>query len=227
MTPALRDPVGQVATTFEEKEEMIRREMYPDPPDKFFPEIAQKEGTAHEKVTKELVQKALVHQSTKKAPGPDKINFRALRLLWKWDSERIFQPIRQCVRLGHHPHAWRTAKGILLRKPNKVDYTQVKSYRIISLLNSLGKVTEKVVAELISASLELNGALHQGQMGCRKQRSCIDAVARVMSRVEEAWGRGNIAALLLMDVKGAFDHVSSKRLQKRMQEIGLDSSLVS
>ena len=48
-----------------------------------------------------------------------------------------------------------------------------------------------------------------------------------MSRVEEAWSRGNIAALLLMDVKGAFDHVSKKRLQRRMQEIGIDSNLIS
>ncbi|KAI0999672.1 hypothetical protein K3495_g8523 [Podosphaera aphanis] len=214
-TPALRDPAGQIPTTFEEKEEMIRRVMYPERPDKNLPELTHIDGTTHKKVTREVVQKALFHQSTTKAPGSDRINFRALRLLWKWDSERIVRLIRQCVRSGHHPHSWRTAKGILLRKPNKVDYRQVKSCRITSLLNSLGKVTEKVVAELIAESCELRGTLHQGQMGYRKQRSCIDAVARVMSRVEEVWSRGNIAALLLMDVKGAFDHVIKKKASEK------------
>jgi len=29
-----------------------------------------------------------------------------------------------------------------------------------------------------------------------------------MKRVEEAWERGNTAAVLLMDVKGAFPHVA-------------------
>lgn len=81
------------------------------------------------------------------------------------------------------------------------------------------------MAELISESCELSGVLHQGQMGSRKQRSCIDAVARVVNKVEEAWGRGNIAALLLMDVKGAFDHVRCTTLQ-RMQEMQIDGNII-
>ena len=204
---------------------MIRRVMFPAPQGDSHPEIFQEEGRAYLKVTKAIVQRALDHQSTKKAPGPDKLNFLAIRLLWKWDAERVVCLIRQSIKMGYHPYAWRTVKGILLRKPNKLDYTQVKSYRIISLLNCLGKVAEKVVAELIAEWCELSGSLHQGQMGCRKQRSCIDAVARVMTKTEKAWEKRNIAALLLMDVKGAFDHVNCERLKSRMQGMGLDKNL--
>lgn len=64
-------------------------------------------------------------------------------------------------------------------------------------------------------------------MECKKLRSYIDAVARVMSRVEDAWSRVDVAALLLMDIKGAFDHVSSTRLQKRVQEMSIDTNLVN
>lgn len=63
---------------------------------------------------------------------------------------------------------WRIAKGVLLRKQNKSYYSQVKSYRVISLLSSLGKVAEKEAAELISDWCEKSGVLHQGQMGSRK-----------------------------------------------------------
>ena len=108
-----------------------------------------------------------------------------------------------------------------------MDYAQVKSYRVISLLNCLGKVTEKVVAELISGWCESNNLLHQGQMGSRKNRSCVDAVARVMNQVEESWQRGNVAALLLMDVKGAFDYVSRNHLLRHMKKMGVDGSLIS
>lgn len=213
VTPALQDPEGGIATTFEEKEEMIRRVMFPAPLGGNQRLIFQKEGRSYLKVNNAVVQRALFYQSTKKAPGPDKMNFLALRFLWKWDAEWVVCLIRQSINIGYHTYAWRTAKGILLRKPNKLDYTQVKSYRIISLLNCLGKVAEKVVAELITDWCELSGSLHQGQMGCRKQRSCIDAVARVMTKTEKAWEKGNIAALLLMGVKGAFDHVNCDRLQ--------------
>jgi hypothetical protein len=47
-----------------------------------------------------------------------------------------------------------------------------------------------------------------------------------MKRVEEAWGRGNTAAVLLMDVKGAFPHVAKGNLIKRMEEMGFEADLV-
>lgn len=134
VTPALQGPNGMIAATIEEKEEMIRTNCFPAPPLDGQELPRQTTGPAHLDVTESSVWQALHHQSTKKAPGPDRLNFHALRLLWEWDSVRIISLIRQCLRQGYHPYAWRTAKGVL-RKPNKIDYTQVKSYRVISLLN--------------------------------------------------------------------------------------------
>ncbi|KAL1963932.1 hypothetical protein VTN77DRAFT_7738 [Rasamsonia byssochlamydoides] len=69
------------------------------------------------------------------------------------------------MELGQPPDI---AKGILLQKPNKPNYTLVKAYRVISLLNCLGKVIEKIAAEAISDYYETMGVLHPGQMGsCR------------------------------------------------------------
>lgn len=83
-----------------------------------------------------------------------------------------------------------------------------------------------MVAELLYDWFETNGVLHQGKMGSRKQRSCIDTVARVINRVEQAWDRGNFAALLLTNFKGEFDHVSRNCLLRRLKEIGVDGNLV-
>jgi hypothetical protein len=40
-------------------------------------------------ITEEDIEKALFEQSIKKALGPDKLNFKALRLLWSWDKAKI------------------------------------------------------------------------------------------------------------------------------------------
>ena len=48
---------------------------------------------------------------------------------------------------GMCPQAWKTAKGILLRKADKPDYKNVNAYRGISLLKFLRKVIEKIAAE--------------------------------------------------------------------------------
>src|SRR5699024_4885584 len=110
-------------------------------------------------VDEELVRPALFHQAVQKAPGIDRLKFRALRLLWEWDSPRIVALARQCFRLGLHPPVWKVAKGILLRKPNKLDYTAVKTYRVISLLNCLGKVVEKIAADAIAHHCENTGVV--------------------------------------------------------------------
>jgi hypothetical protein len=49
------------------------------------PEISQ----MHELIPLELIKKAIFTQSIKKAPGPDRLTFQAIRLLWGWDKPRI------------------------------------------------------------------------------------------------------------------------------------------
>jgi hypothetical protein len=85
-----------------------------------------------------------------------------------------------------HSKAWKKAKGILLRKLNKSDYFIAKSYRVISLLNYLGKVAEKVAVTAIANFCEINELLHEGKFGYRKQRSAIDAVAKLIYTIEKA-----------------------------------------
>ena len=92
------------------------------------------------------IEHALFSLSTKRAPGKDRLNFKAIRLLWTWDKERVLNLIQACIQLGYQPKSGKIAKGIILRKPNKPNYTIPKAYRVISVLNCLGKVTEKTIA---------------------------------------------------------------------------------
>lgn len=110
-------------------------------------------------VSAKAVRDSLFAQSGKEAPGPDGINFKALRLLWRWAEERFVSLARGCIRLGHHPRTWKTAKGILLRKQGEPTYTIAKAYRVTSLLSCLGKVVEKVVATWIASCCERNDSL--------------------------------------------------------------------
>ena len=176
-TPALIGPNNEVATTMQEKEALVRAHAFPTPPVFCGAEYQPRQGAAHLSITKNSVGKALLCQSVKKAPGPNMHNFRILRILWDWDSDRITSVVIQAIRLQYHPQKWRHAKGVLLEKPNKRDRTLVKSYRVISLLNCLGKVVEKLVAEQLSQFCETNGKLHKRQMGAQKHRSAINAAA--------------------------------------------------
>ena len=49
---------------------------------------------------------------------------------------------------------------MVLKKPNKLDNTIPKAYRVISLLNCLGKVAEKIIATRLSYLAETTDLLY-------------------------------------------------------------------
>jgi len=78
---------------------------------------------------------------------------------------------------GIHPECWKESIGIILLKPGKPDYLKPKAYRIIVLLNCLGKTLEKIIATRLSFLANSGtGLLHPSQLGGRKQRLVVDIV---------------------------------------------------
>ena len=118
------------------------------------------------------------------------------------------------------------AKGILLRKPDKPSYLVPKAYRVISLLECLGKVVEKVVAGKISRFCEERAVLHEGQFGSRRNRGTQDAILQLITFVERAWHDKQLAGAIFMAAKGAFDRVNQKRLTQVLINVGLSQNLV-
>ena len=73
---------------------------------------------------------------------------------------------------------------------------------------------------------ERRNKLHDGQCGCWKRRSAVDAVAVLMNRTQQAWQGKKVAGALLMDVKAAFNSVNRTILSRRLGELGIEPDLV-
>jgi hypothetical protein len=86
----LTDREGKQANTMAEKEKMLPGESFPMNYDDQYCELPPA-GEAHERITEQLVERALFLQSVKKAPDPDKLCFGAIRLHWRWSKTRIIQ----------------------------------------------------------------------------------------------------------------------------------------
>jgi len=145
----LTDRQGKQANADTEKDEMLRRESFPPKDNDQYNELPPA-GSAHTPVSGQAVERALHSESVKKAPGPDKLSVGAIRLFWKRDEERIVRLTRAAIRTGRHLAVWKRSSGVVIHKPGEDDYTKLKAYRSISLLSCMGKVVEKVVAELLS-----------------------------------------------------------------------------
>jgi hypothetical protein len=90
----------------------------------------------------------------------------------------------------------------------------------------MGKVIEKVVAELLAEEAERRGLLSDGQFGSRKRQLAIDAAAIMVDRAHAAWREGSVAGVLLMDIKAAFPSVGRGRVGHTMKGKGIDGNLI-
>jgi hypothetical protein len=222
---ALTDREGKQANTSLEKEEMLRRESFPPNDDDQYYELPPA-GSAHTRITEQVVEQALRSQSVNNAPGQDKLSFGAIRLLWKSDNERIVRLTKAAIPTGRHPAVWKWASGVVISKPGKEDYTQLKAYRSIPLLSGMGKVVEQVVAELLLEEAERMGLLSDGQFGSRKGRAAINAAAIMVDKAHTAWKNGHITGVLLMDIKAAIPSVAKGRLVNLMKVSQMDRDLI-
>ena len=59
---------------------------------------------------------------------------------------------------------------MILKKLQKLRYNTLKAYRLIILLNTIGKVLEKLVARRISKAAKIHNLLPKEQIGSRLER---------------------------------------------------------
>jgi len=64
---------------------------------------------------------------------------------------------------------------VIIPKPNKPSYDLPKSFHPIVLLNTLGKLIEKVIGERLQFHVVSNDFIHPSQLGGLKFKSTTDA----------------------------------------------------
>src|SRR5205085_2240873 len=91
--------------------------------------------------------------------------------------------------LAHFPKPYKvsTTTTMVLRKPNKPDYTQPNAYRPIALENTMGKILESIMAENLSYLTEEYQLLPEQHYGGRPNRTAEQALLMLTERVHEAW----------------------------------------
>lgn len=156
-----------------------------------------------------------------KAPGPDGVPNEALKIAVKTQPTFFQEALNRCMTDGVFPKTWKRARLVLLRKGDK-PADQPSSYRPLCMLDTTGKLFERILCNRIEEALVNEGTnLANNQYGFRKGRSTIDAIERVMTEVADA-GTGTIykrelCVLVTLDVANAFNSASWNAIIRAME----------
>ena len=233
VTRTIRDPeTRQEATTPIEKAHIFRKTFFPTPPEaelEDFHEMEYSNQIQLPPITEREIKDALRAASPLKAPGPDGIVNKVLQTGAPQLTAHLKRIFNQSLHLGYCPAHFRESTTVVLRKPDKDDYTAPKSYRPIALMNTIGKIMDAVIAQRLNYIAETYHVLPSTHMGGRKMRSTEYALHIVTNKIYEAWDQktSEVASLLLLDVSGAFDNVSHTRLLHDLRKRRVDEKTVT
>jgi hypothetical protein len=211
--PPLRLPDGSVATSGSEKEAALANAFFPvpqqhTPPTGPYPPAVHISATCSEAD----ILRALRTTSGTSAPGPDGVPNKLLKAIGGTLAKPLAALTEASWQCQHHPLPFRESRTIPLKKPQKPDYHSPKAWRPVALMNTLGKMMEKVLAARLRDAAEAHQLLPQTQMGARPSRSTETALTLLTDQIYTAWAHGAIASALALDVSGAFDRIPPPRL---------------
>ncbi len=191
-------------------------------------ELLLNESIQWSRVIEGKIKHAINFSALRKAFESDDISFAIIQRAYK-SILKIFNLVySELIENDYHSKIWREGTKIILKKSDKLNYSISKAYRIITLLNCLDKVTEKIIAVQLSYTAEINDKLlNFDQMRDRKQRSAIDAVLNLVHDAQMTKSRENTLICLLLDVKEAFDHVALKQLVKILIKLKILINLIN
>ena len=214
--PAFIPTLDTNMATNEEKISTLRKAFFPKPPPADLKDIRRakylEEVTYEHQVTIRQIRNAVGKLAPEKAPGPDEIANIVIKKTLPLIEQHLRVLMQASIDLGHFPKPFKQTTTVVLRKPGKADYTVTKAYRPIALENTLDKVLETVMADIISYLTETYELLPAQHYGGRPGRSAEDAMMILTENIYKAWKNKKIYTAVFMDVVGAFNNVHHERL---------------
>jgi hypothetical protein len=127
---------------------------------------------------------------------------------------------RVCAKLKYHSSCFKKTHIIALKKSKKKNYTNIKTYRSIALLNTLDKILKSIIAQRISDLTKTHDLFLINQMSDRKNRSCETTLKLLIEQIHTIWNmnRNKIITLLNMNVVEIYNYVARKKLLHNLQK---------
>lgn len=174
------------------------------------------------RITVEELLAAAKSLKTNKAPGPDGITNQVLKVAIKENPNMFRSTLQGCMDTGLFPDRWKRQKLVLLPKPGK-PHGDPSAYRPICLIDTVGKLLEKVILNRLTLYTEGANGLSGSQFGFRKGKSTVDAINVVLETAKiavEKKRRGyRYCAIVTLDVKNAFNSASWEAIAASLHKL--------
>ena len=192
-------------------------------------EIPTKETLTWNKFFKEEILQAIEKCNNSSALGPDKLSWRHIKIIIKNYGciVKLLDIANTCMDLGHWPNHFKISTMIIIPKPNKQAYDTPKSFWPIVLLNTLGKLFEKMIGECLQFHSISSNFIHQCQLGGLKHRSTIDTGVALTHFIRTRWVKNLTMSTLAFDIAQFFLSLNHQILPLILEKARFDIKVLN
>ena len=172
ITTPTRVPGGQNGT-LEQTEQMIIVHFFPRG-DNSTGKTAPKRhdiGQEHELIWIGEVNVGLAKCSNTSAAWPDQVPYGVWKVIHLVNQKVIPILVQNMLVWGIHPPMLKESTGVILPKPNKTDYMDSASFRVIALIQMFPKIAKRIINNKLMAIAYSKGLYCLNQTGSLPQRS--------------------------------------------------------
>ena len=169
-------------------------------------EIADKPTSPWPAFSREEFRLTITSCNNTSVPGPDKLSWSHLKIILKDDEclNIIIHIANTCIELGYWPSHFKRSTIVIIPKPNKKLYDSPKSFRFIVLLNTVGKLIEKVIEERLQFTMASNNFIYPSQLSSFKFKSMIDAGIALTHIIRTGWVKNMSTSILAFNIAQIF-----------------------
>lgn len=168
---------------------------------------------------------SVVTSINSKAEGVDKVSICMIKLCVVFLIPVICHIFDFSLLYGVFPNVWK--KSLVLPVPKKMNSTEFKDWRPVSIICVMAKIFEKIVHKQICDYLDQFNLIDDCQSGFTKGSSTITALIQVTDDIKEAIDHRLLTLLILFDFSKAFDRVHHDLLLVKLNDLGFSEHAVS
>ena len=176
-------------------------------------------------ITEEMLKKYIKRLDISKPSGIPYVNNKVLRDALISIPFELLVLINNSIVNAIFPTDWKN--GIITPIPKTGNLMDKTNWRPITILNSVGKLLEKVVHYQTSLYLTLNEILDDNQHGFRRNFSTSSAIFEFLKDIYESIRSKKVLGCVYVDYQKAFDTINHEILFKKLDLYGFSKSCVN
>jgi hypothetical protein len=164
-------------------------------------------------ISEDEIRQTIKRNKSDNASKSNEIFNKMLKLLMKKLMLTLMNLFKICAEQNYHSRCFKKTHIISLKKSNKSNYTNFKTYKFIAFFNTLDKTLKSIIVKRINNFAKTHKLLLETQMSERRERACETTLKLFTKQIHIVWNmsKNKMTTLLSLNVIDAYDHVSKEK----------------